>query len=60
MRDILEDVQRLLNDNKYMSTHAILSQLANEIVQLRCEIHRLDSEYKSLWWEHQQCLKEKQ
>lgn len=44
MRDPIEEVQRLLNDNKYMNVHAILSVLANEIVGLRAEVDRLNEE----------------
>jgi hypothetical protein len=45
-RDLVFDVQWLLNDNKYMNVHAILSALANEIVGLRAEVERLEDELK--------------
>ncbi len=41
MRDILEDAQYYLNDNKYMDCHVVISAMANAIVQQRCEIERL-------------------
>ena len=59
MRDLVEDVQLMLNDNRYMNAHSVLSGLMNEIVGLRAEIKTLEQDYKSLWWDHQQCMKER-
>ena len=58
MRDIVEEVQWMLNDNKYMNVHSVLSALANEIVGLRAEVAKQDSDYKSLWWDYQHYMKE--
>ena len=38
MRDIVEDLQKALNDSRYMNAHHLLSNAANEIVRLRCEL----------------------
>lgn len=37
-RDIVEEALRYLNENKYMSCHAIISAMANEIVGLRADL----------------------
>lgn len=41
MRDIVEDAQQFMNDNKATSGKAIMSQLCNEVISLRAEIERL-------------------
>lgn len=44
MRDILEDAQKMLNDNRFMDSHVIISALSNEIVKLRCDNEQLRTE----------------
>lgn len=38
MKDLVEDLQRMLNDNQYMNVHPILSAAANEIINLRAQL----------------------
>lgn len=38
MRDIVDDLQTVLNDSKHMASHPLISAAANEIVKLRCEL----------------------
>lgn len=44
MRDILDDAQEFMNNNKATAGKPIISTLCNEVVALRVEIERLKAE----------------
>lgn len=42
-RDIVEDAQQVMNNNKSVQNKPLISSLCNEIIYLRAEVERLES-----------------
>ena len=47
-RDIVEDAQAVMNANKSLDNKNLISSLTNEIVALRAEIERLETQIHNL------------
>jgi hypothetical protein len=41
-RDVVEDAQKVMNENKALENKNLISSMANEIIALRAEIERLE------------------
>ncbi len=46
-RDIVEEAQQVMNDNKSLANKGLISSLTNEVVALRHEVERLEAKLHS-------------